>query len=102
MFFRKKKINLKRAYEKIGLFKIIRVTGAGHQFAVPLKEVVTYYNGKQIKRPEPLTNELLDEIIRKEIPFKVIEWTPEEYEKTPPHRIIWGRLEFPRLGLIEE
>lgn len=101
MFFEKKKFNLKKAYEKIGLFKIIRVTGAGHQFAVPIKEIATYYNGREIKR-EPLTEELVEEVVRKEIPFKVIEWVPKEFEKEPSQRIILGRLELPRAGIIEE
>ena len=101
MIFKKKKLSLKGAYERLGLFKIIRVTEAGHRFAVPIMEIATYYKGREIKK-EPFTEELLEETIRKEIPFKIIESRPKEYEKAPSQHIILGRLELPRVGITED
>ncbi len=101
MIFRKKKINLKKAYEKLGLFCTVELSEVSRVFGVPILKIVTYYKGRAIKK-EPFSEERWEEIINRGIPTKIIETSVKEFEKIPYNRILLGRLELPRINLTEE
>lgn len=100
-FFKKKKFDLKKAYERLGQFCLVKTSEASSFFGVPMFKIVTYYKGRKISE-EPFSEELFEEKERKGIPIKILKSHPEEFEKLPSNRILLGRLELPRLGLIEE
>jgi len=100
MIFKRKEFDKKKAYEKLGLFCTVETSEASSLFGVPVLRIKTYYRGIVIE-DEPFSEELWDEK-RKEFPSGMVETSPKDFEKIPFNRIILGRLELPRAGLVEE
>ena len=98
--FRKKVFNLKKAYRKLGLFFTVELSEVGKIFGVPIPKIVTYYRGSRVKT-EPFSEARFEEI-KKDFPIKIIDMSVKEFERVPYNRILLGRLELPRAGLIEE
>jgi len=98
--FRKKTFNLKKAYERLGLFFTVELSDVGKIFGVPIPKIVTYYKGSRVK-VEPFSEARFEEI-KKDFPIKIVEMSVKEFRKVPYNRILLGRLELPRAGLIEE
>jgi hypothetical protein len=99
--FAKEKLNLQASYKRIGLFCLVEVSEFGHSMGVGSMRISTFFNGNRVNS-EPYSEELYNEKIRKNIPIIILEDRPEEYEQEPPNKLILGRLELPRIGLLEE
>jgi hypothetical protein len=99
-FFRKK-FDLKKAYKKLGLFCTVEPSEVSYLFGEPILKIVTYYEGEKINS-ENFSEERWEEKGRKEIPRKIIAVSPKEFERLPAHQLLLGRLELPRIGLLEE
>jgi hypothetical protein len=97
--FGKKKFDLKKAYKKLGMFCTVELSEASQLFGEPIFKIVTYYEGQRIK-VEDFSEERWEEKRKKGIPTKIL--ATSEFEKVPEHQIILGRLELPRIGLLEE
>ncbi|MFQ6068007.1 MAG: hypothetical protein ACE5KD_00530 [Candidatus Bathyarchaeia archaeon] len=101
MIFNRKKFDKKKAYEELGLFCTVETSEASHLFGVPILRIKTYYKGRVID-DEPFSEELFDEKREKGVPIRIVEMAPKDFEKIPYNKIILGRLELPRAGLVEE
>ena len=97
----RKKFDLRRAYKKLGVFCTVEPSEASYSFGEPILKIVTYYEGKKIDS-ENFSEERWEEKGRKEIPRRIIAFSPKEFERLPAHQLLLGRLELPRAGLLEE
>jgi len=99
--FKRKEFDLKKAYKKLGMFCTGEPSEASYLFGESVLKIATYYQGEKIDS-EDFSEERWEEKGRKEIPRKIIEVSPREFERLPAHQLLLGRLELPRVGLSEE
>jgi hypothetical protein len=98
MMFRK--LDPKKVYDKVGLFHTIELSEVGKQFGVELPKIVTYWKGSVISSEE-FTEERWEQKT-KESPGIILETRVKDIEEIPYNKVLLGRLELPRLGVVEE
>jgi len=101
MIFKKKKVDPRKIFEKVGLFYTVELSEVSRVFGVSVLKLVGYYKGEKIEEM-PYSREKHEELEENGIPVIVIETQPKEFEEIPYNKLLLGRLELPRLGLVEE